>query len=765
MSSKVSNTSHKNAGHSFRRFSASVAVLLSLFFVTTLTASNSAAWTNNSKTYNLIQDPSWGTTIATDGLGNSYVAIQVKNTFTIGSVTANVGNSWRYLVVKTDRDGEAVWGTVVPDGVGDVNAIDADSAGNVYLAGQFSNTTTIGGTSVTSAGASDIWVAKMNTAGSVLWVRTFGGADSDWGNGVGVDGSGNVYVSGGMQGSVAFGGTTLTSAGNNDLFLVKLNSSGTTQWATRVGGVGDDNGGWMQGLAVDSAGNAFVSGQLDGNVSVAGSLLTSAGGRDAFVGKVNSSGVWQWGAIGGSSNTENAYGVAVDGQGGAYLTGIYRGDATFGSATLNRLGNGDDVFLAKVNSSGTWQWARPVQGTGDEAAVSIDVDASGGPVIAGYFFSSTMTVGTETLTYAGGTHADAFAAKWNSAGTFQWAVHLGGTYDDGFYGVAVDSDDNARLTGWAGKSNTVSFDGAAPISIMSSCSNECWSYVEWKVAAASGVTPTTTTTTTTIVSATTAPTSTTAPQIATTNAPATVAATTAPVAVNQTGVGATPSASVTTAPVRASKPSAENVGGAKEKQSQMQTSVPSTSTTTTLSPVIAPEEGSVDLGSATASVEGEKVAITIRRESNNIVANAAGITARYGAIDQTGKSIPLDSDGNLRVMPGQTVSFSIEGAGVGSKGEAWMFSNPIKIGTFEVADSGSSLASFKVPEGVNTGEHTLVVSTRDGANRKAELRLGFAVGEMSKGVSVSAIAVALLVIAGMAAVMLPVALNRRRRTA
>lgn len=740
-----------------RRMCAACAALTSVVFAAFALPGTSLAWTNNSQAYNLIQIPSWGNSAATDGLGNSYIAVNVKGTFTIGDVTANVGGNWRYMILKTDRSGAAVWGTVLPDGSGDVMGLKADAAGNVYAVGQFGGTTNIGGNSYTSAGGNDIFVAKLNTAGAVTWVRTFGGSNNDWGNGVGVDGSGNVYVSGGMQGSVAFGSTTLTSAGSNDIFLTKLNASGTVQWATKVGGAGDDNGGWMQGLAVDSAGNSYVSGQVQGTITVAGSPLTTAGGVDAFVGKVNSAGAWQWGAIGGSTANENGYGVALDGQGGAYLTGVYRAAASFGSASLSYSGN-DDSFIARVNASGVWQWARPIQGTSGDFAVSVDSDSSGAPVVAGYFYSPTMTIGSSTLSYTAGSGADGWAAKWSSSGAFQWAVHLGGTDDDGFYGVAVDSDNNVRVTGWAGKSNSVSFNGGTPFSIMPGCSTECWSYVEWKLSPSGGVPTTTTTTTaaptTTVVATTSVPASTTSiAAAATTVAPAAVnpvAATTVPAAV----------APVTTEANR--RASGSTVAPAPASTAPVVSSSTVAPTTTTTVPVDAPEDIPVDLGSIAAQVDGKLVAATLRRESNNIVASAAGLTARYGASDTSDNPVPLDADGNLRVMPGQKINLEIEGAAQGSKGEAWMFSEPVQLGSFDVSETGSAVSSFRVPDGSADGNHTLLVVTSDEAGRKAELRLGFAVGDVPEGVSTTGVVLTLLLVAGLAAVLLPVALKRRR---
>lgn len=716
---------------------------MSVLLAPVILPGTSQAWTNTSQAYNLVQNSSWGNAIDTDGLGNSYVAISVVNTFTIGSVTASVGSSFRYLILKTDRTGSAVWGTALDlDGWGDILGLKADASGNVYLTGKFSGTATIGSTTVTSNGGSDIFVAKLNTSGTVAWVHSFGGTSNDWGNGVGVDGSGNLYVSGVIQGTVSFGSTNLTSAGSNDIFLTKLNSSGVAQWATKVGGTGDDNGGWMQGLAVDSAGNSFVSGGIQGTVTVAGNALTSAGGLDVFVGKVNTSGVWQWGVLGGSSGNENTYGVSLDGQGGAFLTGVYRAAASFGSSSLTYSG-GDDSYIARVNSSGTWQWARAIQGTSGEYVSAIDVDSSGAPIVSGYFYSTSLAFGSSTISYAGGGGADGWASKWNASGTFQWAAHLGGTDDDGFYGVAVDSDDNVRVTGWAGKSNSVSFNGGTPISIMSGCTNSCWSYVEWTLSP-SGAVPTPTTTTT----ATTSPTTTASP----TTTVASTASSSVPPTVN---TAVTPSASASGSTKSNNTKSASTVA----PTSTTPTSTTSTSTTV---PSDLPDDISVKLGSLVAHVNGKPVVTTLRRESNNIIASAAGLTARYGVTDASNNSVPLDDDGNLRVMPGQTINLELKGTTAEATGEAWMFSDPIKFGSFDLSETGSTVTSFKVPESAKNGNHALLVTIRDASDRMTELRLGFAVGEIPEGVSTTGIVITLLVIAGLAAVLLPVALKRRR---
>jgi endonuclease V-like protein UPF0215 family len=118
-------------------------------------------------------------------------------------------------------------------------------------------------------------------------VSTYGGTANDAGFGITIDSSGNSYITGYFQGTVNFGGGDVTSAGGNDIFVLKLNSSGTFQWVSTFGGTSNDNG---YGITIDSSGNSYITGYFNGTVDFGGGDVTSAGSTDIFVLKLNSSG-------------------------------------------------------------------------------------------------------------------------------------------------------------------------------------------------------------------------------------------------------------------------------------------------------------------------------------------------------------------------------------------------------------------------------------------------------------------------------------------
>ncbi|MCW3083969.1 MAG: hypothetical protein JWP12_1335 [Bacteroidetes bacterium] len=325
----------------------------------------------------------------------------------------------------------------------------ADAAGNQYITGTFNGTVTFGTFTLTSAGGYDTYIVKVSPAGTVLWAQRGGGASSELGNGIAVDPSGNVYVTGYMTtGSATFGSFTITSAGSNDVFLAKYNSTGTCQWALRAGGASSD---LSNGIAADASG-VWITGTFTGASVGFGSGVTisahTATDEDLFVARYNSAGICQWAAAGGSSNNvEAGTGVSVDAAGNAYMTGYSRGTTTFGTFSLPVNADGD-LLVVKYNSTGVCQWAKygGSVGAGDYGR-AIVTDGAGNSYVTGSIGGTSGFFGSLTTTGPG---SDAFITKYNSAGVEQWAKAIGGTGADAFYGICLDPlSGNIYATGYS----------------------------------------------------------------------------------------------------------------------------------------------------------------------------------------------------------------------------------------------------------------------------------------------------------------------------
>ncbi|TKJ18441.1 MAG: hypothetical protein CEE43_17995 [Promethearchaeota archaeon Loki_b32] len=233
------------------------------------------------------------------------------------------------------------WGGIDTDGG---SGIAVDSSDNVYLAGY---------TYSFGVGSYDMVLVKYDSSGVQQWNRTWGRSDWDIGSGVAVDSSDNVYLAGSTY---SFG------AGNEDMVLVKYDSSGMQQWNRTWGGSDYDGG---SGVAVDSSDNVYLAGTTES---------FGAGSYDMVLVKYDSSGVQQWNHTWGGSDWDYGSGVAVDSSDNVYLAG-----------TTESFGAGDfDMVLVKYDSSGVQQWNRTWGGIDADGGYGVAVDSSDNVYLAGY---------------------------------------------------------------------------------------------------------------------------------------------------------------------------------------------------------------------------------------------------------------------------------------------------------------------------------------------------------------------------------------------
>ena len=358
-----------------------------------------------------------------------------------------------------------------------------DSGNNAYITG-YTNTPGSGfpgtaGSPIqgTNAGGSwDVYVAKLNAAGTALVYSTYlGGNGQDLGEGIAVDSAGQAYVTGltDAPGS-SFPGTAgsliqSTNGGGNDVFVTKLNATGTALvYSTYLGGSGDDHG---YGIAVDTAGHAYVSGSTttsgSGFPGTAGSLIQSTFGGggiygDAFVTKLNAAGtalVYST-YLGGSGNDASyASGIAVDTAGQAYVSGFTDTPGsgfpgTTSSLIQNANGGGQDAFVTKLNAAGTaLVYSTYLGGSGTDIGYGIAVDTAGNAYVTGQTNTSGSgfpgTAGSLIQSTNAGGPWDLFVTKLNAAGTaLVYSTYLGGSGDDSGRGIAVDTASNAYVTGY-----------------------------------------------------------------------------------------------------------------------------------------------------------------------------------------------------------------------------------------------------------------------------------------------------------------------------
>jgi hypothetical protein len=350
--------------------------------------------------------------------------------------------------------------------------IAVDSAGNAYVTGQTTSTdfptaNPIQGTCDNCAyeTGGDAFVAKLNPTGSALVYSTYlGGSRHDTGQSIAVDAAGNAYVTGWTMSSdfPTFNPLQLSNeGGNGDAFVAKLNAYGSAlMYSTYLGGSGYDAG---SGIAVDGAGNAYVTGYTESSDFPTANPLQycdncGSGNGDAFVAKLNAAGsALMYSTYLGGSERDEADGIAVDAAGSAYVTGTT--DSTEFPTANPLQANCDycrstsrDAFVAKLNAAGSaLMYSTYLGGSGDDSGDAIAVDAAGNAYVTGTTDSTDFPTAKALQPILGGVLGgvyDAFVAKLNPAGiALVYSTYLGGSSDDFGKAIAVDAAGNAYVTG------------------------------------------------------------------------------------------------------------------------------------------------------------------------------------------------------------------------------------------------------------------------------------------------------------------------------
>lgn len=424
-----------------------------------------------------------GSGIVLDSSGDAYVTGTTGslNFPTTSSGQTTTGGGKDAFVTKFNPAGTALIYSVYLGGSADDSAtgIALDSSGNAYIVGYTYSTnfpTTSGAFQTANDGNADAFLAKLDPSGSSLVYSTYlGGSDTDYGYGVAVDASGDVFVTGSTL-SMDFPTMSPLQVGNDgysDAFVSEFNPLGTgLLYSTYLGGTGGDVG---YAIALDGAGNPYVAGYTTSTDFPTQNALQSslAGGADAFIAEINpetSSLVFS--TYLGGSGADVAYALALDAAGSIYVAGSSSSDdfpVTAGAFQTANHGQGD-AFIAKL-APGVTQlvYSSLLGGSGSDQAKAIALDSSGDAFLTGFTQSSNFpladalqrVLGISGASSCGVTFcSDAFVSKFGPSGDLVYSTFLGGNGADAGQAIAVDSTAAAYVTGSTASANFPVIGGA-----------------------------------------------------------------------------------------------------------------------------------------------------------------------------------------------------------------------------------------------------------------------------------------------------------------
>ncbi len=393
-----------------------------------------------------------GWAIASDANGNVAVAGAMSGTINFGGGPLIGSGKTNVFLATLDPAGEHLWSKVfafsASNGTGlYVSDVAYDAAGSLFMTGLYNGSVDFGGLGVSAGfGPSDVYLAKFDPSGSVLWAKTWGNDEGDAVYAMATTPEGGVVLCGTFRGEIDFGPFHLVSAGlSDDMFVSSIDADGTPVWAKRFG---DAQFQWCRGVGVDVNGDVTIAADVHGTVDFGGPALVSAGQSDLGLARFDATGQHLWSALHGNSQSQVVRSLAMDATGGVVVAGESSQPTDFGGGVVDS-GNNADMFVARYDEDGGLEWVKLYARTNTQVIQNVAIDGADHVVGTGWFTGTINFGGPDLVSLS--PDFDAFTMKLGPDGSHVYSL-LQPDADEkklgqSSYGLAIDPQDNILLTG------------------------------------------------------------------------------------------------------------------------------------------------------------------------------------------------------------------------------------------------------------------------------------------------------------------------------
>ncbi|MGB0870576.1 MAG: T9SS type A sorting domain-containing protein [Flavobacteriales bacterium] len=434
-----------------------------------------------------------GYSLTVDDFGNVYSTGYFTGTvdFDPGLDTVNLTSidDNDVFIQKLSPNGELIWVKQFGGSSSEVGySVKTDSEGNVYFLGNFIEDfnfdTMTGASVVNSLGQNDVFIIKLDSNGTLLWNKHIGGTKPDYGRSVEIDLSGNIYITGGFDETVDFdpglGVYNLTSVGDLDIFILKLNSNGDFIWAKSIEGSLPKYCPFDKGLVSDSLGNIYFTGYFIGTIDsdpgpAVNNLSWTSGGYDVFLEKLDSNGNFVWVQQMGGFSQNRTRSINIDQFSNIYLSGNYHGTVDFDPSINEYNLTSENIisYIQKFDSDGQFIWLKEIRsdsmviGTQYILIESTALDNNGNLYSTGYLDGTFDFDPNEQVYYlnSGNNSGNIFIQKLNNDGQFLWATqYVSENYATGM-SIIVDEENKIYSLGeFRDNLDSIDFDPSQEVS-------------------------------------------------------------------------------------------------------------------------------------------------------------------------------------------------------------------------------------------------------------------------------------------------------------